>query len=138
MQPALGPESLPAITLRESDAARLYAVAFAALLNNPRWAGGLLDELRRADVMPDDQVGTEVAGIGSHVEFVDRRIAPARVRRAQLVLPEEADGREKLSVLSELGAALLGLAPGQSIVWPDRRGGTDHLTVVAVRRVASA
>jgi regulator of nucleoside diphosphate kinase len=129
----LGPPSLPPIILRASDADRLYAIALDALLKDPRWAAGLLDELHRASVAPDDQVGAEVAGIGSHVAFVDQLVAPEHVRRAQLVLPEEADGDEKLSVLSDFGAALLGLAPGQSIVWPDRRGGTEHLTVLAVQ-----
>jgi regulator of nucleoside diphosphate kinase len=124
---------LPPITLRRSDADRVYEVAVGALLHNPRTAAGLLDELRRAAVVADDRAGPEVAGIGSYVEYVDQHVSPERVQRAQLVLPEDARAGDTLSVLSEFGAALLGLSPGQSIVWPDRRGGTERLTVVAVQ-----
>jgi regulator of nucleoside diphosphate kinase len=136
--PRPDPPSLPPIILRASDAERLYAVALGALLKDPRWAGGLLDELRRASVAPDDQVDAEIAGVGSYVDYVDQLVAPEHVLRVQLVLPEAANGDEKLSVLSDFGAALLGLAPGQSIVWPDRRGGVEHLTVLAVQTPAAA
>jgi regulator of nucleoside diphosphate kinase len=124
---------MPPITLKESDAERVYSIAMAAMLRNPRSAAGLLDELNRAIVVPDEHASADVAGIGSIVEFVDHRVSPERLTRVQLVMPEDAKGSDKLSILSDFGAALIGLAPGQSIVWPDRRGGTERLTVVRVR-----
>lgn len=130
-------EFLPPVTVRTSDAERLYEIAMDMLLISPRRAGGLLDELRRAVIVEDDRCDPQVAGIGSHVEFIDHRDPSARPRRVQLVLPKDADGGGQVSVTADLGAALLGLTPGQSIVWPDRRGGAARLTVVAVSPDAS-
>lgn len=50
-----------------------------------------------------------------------------------LVYPDEADVLEvKISVLTPIGAALIGLSVGQSIEWQTPAGGWRSLTVLQV------
>jgi regulator of nucleoside diphosphate kinase len=133
MRPAISPAapaSRPPIRLRRSDAAKLFELALDGLLRSPRSAGALLQEVRRASVLADQEIGPETVVLGSAVAFRD---AAGRVRRFVLVTPDEADpAKGRLSVLSSLGAALIGLSLGQAIDWPDRVGGTLRLVIVAV------
>jgi regulator of nucleoside diphosphate kinase len=55
------------------------------------------------------------------------------VQTVTLVLPGEADIAErKVSVLTPIGAALIGLAQGASIDWETRDGESRELTVLQV------
>jgi regulator of nucleoside diphosphate kinase len=55
------------------------------------------------------------------------------VRRVSLVFPGEADiSQNKISVLTPVGTALIGLRAGQSITWPTRSGEMKRLTVLKV------
>jgi regulator of nucleoside diphosphate kinase len=123
----------PPLLLRVRDERRLQAIALGAMLGAPRLAGGLLDELARAEVRPDAEVPSDVVGLGSRVlclESDGRRLGRMRV---QVVAPEEAEPRlGRISVLSDLGAALIGLSAGQSIHWDDRWGGRRRLEVLEV------
>lgn len=122
----------PKVIIRQSDADVLHAIAMRTLLSAPRAAGALLDELHRAEIRADQTVPDDVVGMGAWVTF-QRGDETAKPQRVQLVPPEDADligGR--LSALSSLGAGLIGLRVGQSIDWPDRLGGAEQLTVIAV------
>jgi regulator of nucleoside diphosphate kinase len=56
-----------------------------------------------------------------------------------LVYPGEADiGQGRISVLTPVGAALIGLSKGQSIDWATRTGETRRLTVIEVHEAAFA
>jgi len=131
-------ESIPArppIVISESDAERLTALAIQAEQSSPQVADLLLDELERADVRPDGQVPPDVIGMETVVEFVDE--AHGAARTVQLVFPGDADIAEnKISVLTPVGAGLIGLSAGQSIVWPDRDGHDRVLKVLRVTRPA--
>jgi regulator of nucleoside diphosphate kinase len=51
-----------------------------------------------------------------------------------LVFPAEADIAEgKISVLTPVGAALIGLTEGQSIMWTTRDGRDQELTILSVK-----
>jgi len=55
------------------------------------------------------------------------------VRRVQIVYPHEADiAADRISVLTLIGAALIGLQAGQSIDCPTVDGPTRALTVLGV------
>ena len=57
-------------------------------------------------------------------------------RTLQLVYPQAADiEAERISILSLVGAGLLGLRTGQSIMWPDRAGKQRLLRIVDVVHV---
>jgi regulator of nucleoside diphosphate kinase len=79
------------------------------------------------------RVPDSVVAMNSTVEFLDD--AHGETRTVQLVYPGEADiAVNKVSVLSPVGAGLLGLKAGQSIQWPDRDGRLRALRVLKVSR----
>ena len=91
---------------------------------HPAW------RLPAADMPPD------VVTMGAEVEFADARSGERRAVR--LVWPAEADIEAgRISVLTPIGAGLIGLSPGQSIEWPDRDGNTRRLSVLGVRQPAN-
>ena len=54
-------------------------------------------------------------------------------RTLKLVYPQDADIEAgRISILSLVGAGLLGLKPGQSILWPDRTGKQRALRIIEV------
>src|SRR3546814_1242385 len=62
--------------------------------------------------------------MGSSVTFIDEKSRAERTVR--LVYPAEADiAAGRMSILTPVGAGLIGLSVGQSINWPDR-GGIEH------------
>jgi regulator of nucleoside diphosphate kinase len=125
----------PPIVVRRSEYRLLSGLALDALLREPRAAASLLDELTRSSVLDDAEVADHVAGLGSVVVFEDSAEGPAWRGQVELVEPDRAAPAEgRVSVLSSLGAALLGLSPGQFIDWNDRRGRTSRLTLLEVRR----
>lgn len=117
----------PRIALRRADQRALLAIAYGGLLKDTRSAGALLYEVSRADLVADDQSSTTVA-LWSRVRFLDERSGAHH--SVTLVPPERAHApTARLSVLSPLGAALIGLSKGQHIRCPDRHGGELSLTV---------
>jgi regulator of nucleoside diphosphate kinase len=123
----------PPITLGVSDHRRLQLIAIRALLNDPRNAGALLDEIDRADVIDDALVDESVVRLGDLVTYREHASGEERVVQL-LAQPDEDPGGDMLSVLSSCGAALVGLRVGQSILWCDRRGSEQIYTVLGVRR----
>jgi regulator of nucleoside diphosphate kinase len=95
-------------------------------------AGALLRrEVDRATVVPDNRAPGNTVGLYRWVHFMDGEGREAR--RVQLVLPPEADIDEgRVSVLSWVGAGLLGLKEGDSIDWPDASGRERRLTPILV------
>lgn len=121
--------ALPPIVLAQSQRHPLLALAVDHLIRLPREAGALLQEVCRAEVRPDDEVTELAARLGARVTFtVDG------ARQTAVLVGHDAAGSDptQLSVLTNLGAGLLGLSPGQTIDWPDRVGGNRRLTVVSV------
>jgi len=61
----------------------------------------------------------------------------AQVRKATLVYPEDAGkGAHTISVLTPVGAALIGLSVSQSIEFQTPSGGWRSLTVLGVKNKA--
>ncbi len=121
----------PKIILSRTDADLLSDLAERMEASSPQAAGLLLDEIERADIRPDAKVPANVVRMGSTVEFLDE--AHGVTRTVQLVLPAEADiAAGRVSVLTPVGAGLIGLAEGQSILWPDREGVKRPLRILRV------
>lgn len=124
--------TLPEVRLPEAQRDRLAGLATAALDRFPEAASLLLDEMDRADVLPPGAGADDTACLYSWVTFCDE--ADGRRREVQLVFPHEADiSVGRVSVLSLVGAALIGLSVGQSIPCRTRAGSNRLLTVLAVR-----
>jgi regulator of nucleoside diphosphate kinase len=91
----------------------------------------LAEELSRAFIVPDDQCEPNVVRMGSTVTY--REDATARVRTVTLVYPHDANiDLQRISILTPIGAALIGLSPAQTIQWPSPSGGMESLTVLDV------
>ena len=124
----------PPIQIRESDAERIGNLAIEAEERLPQVAELLLAEINRAKVVPDSRLPGDVVAMQSTVKFVDE--ASGVERTLQLVYPQAADiEAERISILSLVGAGLLGLRTGQSIMWPDRAGKQRLLRIVDVVHV---
>jgi regulator of nucleoside diphosphate kinase len=122
----------PQITLTRRDVGRLDALLGSAVLERIGKVGEfLLDELTRAKIVPDDQVPPTLVTMNSTVRFRDEE--SGRVNVATLVYPQDAAAREgAVSVLTPVGAALLGLSAGQSISYETLDGRIKTLTVLEV------
>ncbi len=113
----------PNIIVNDVDHERLTQLASAALGRFPETAEELLGELDRADVVSSLQIRDSIVQIGSIVAYETE--GGAR-REVTLVYPGEADIAEgKVSILTPIGTALLGLSPGQAITWRARDGSDD-------------
>jgi regulator of nucleoside diphosphate kinase len=120
----------PPLTMSTEDHAKVLALAAVTVRRNPLVARLLTEEADRAEVVSVGQVPASVVTVGSVVEFRD---AAGEARRVQVVLPGEADIAEgRISILSLVGAGLIGLSQGQSIDWPTQDGRLRRLTVLRV------
>lgn len=91
----------------------------------------LREELGRAVIVSADEVPSDVVRMHSRVVFLDK--SSGLQREIQLCFPEEADiNAGKISVISPVGTALIGLKVGQEIDWPFPSGETRLLKVVDV------
>jgi len=126
----------PAITVTRTDYHRLFILAESNSDRSPEVADVLMAELERARVVEDERVASDVVRMGSRLRFTSDL---GEDRRVTLVFPGEADITEgKVSVLTPIGAALIGLSAGQSIEWTARDGRVHVLTVEAVETPAVA
>ncbi|WP_297801211.1 GreA/GreB family elongation factor [uncultured Brevundimonas sp.] len=119
----------PAITITERDFDALERLV--GDLPGTGAAGLLQQEMDRAEVVADTDLPKGTVGLNRWVHFTDG--GAQDVRRVCLVLPKDADiDTGKISVLSFVGAGLLGLREGETIDWPNPSGETRRLTVVMV------
>jgi regulator of nucleoside diphosphate kinase len=110
---------------------RLRAIADAATPNAPDVAERLLEEIERAEIVPSDAMPDDVVTIGSIVTYRD--VETGSTRTIELVWPGDADPRQqRFSVVSPIGAALIGLTIGQTMSWQVREGERRQLTVLNV------
>jgi regulator of nucleoside diphosphate kinase len=96
------------------------------------------DELVRAVIVPDGETPRrDFVRLHSLVEFSD--LTTGRTRRVQVVPPDEADiDTNRLSVLTPVGAGLIGLTAGDSIGIRTEDGRTHILAVVSVAAAEAA
>jgi regulator of nucleoside diphosphate kinase len=120
----------PAISISRSDYQGLSRLAQSYAARNPDVADALLAELDRARVVEDARIASETVRMGSTLRFTSDLGEDMRVT---LVFPAEADIAEgKISILTPIGAALIGLSAGQSIDWTARDGRIHRLKVESV------
>jgi regulator of nucleoside diphosphate kinase len=120
----------PDIIISDADHARLSRLAEGLLGRLPEVAAELLAEVERAKVVAPDALPRNVVAMGSSVEFATDE---GQTRRVTLVYPDQADiAKDQISILTPIGAALIGLSEGQSITWKTRDGRTRELRVLRV------
>jgi regulator of nucleoside diphosphate kinase len=122
--------SVPQIIVSDVDYERLTSLATAALERLPEVAEELLAEMDRAKIVEPALVPADVVRMGSTVTF---RSDDGHKRRMTLVYPIDEDlTTHKISVMTPVGAALIGLGEDQSISWTARDGRRHELTVLKV------
>jgi regulator of nucleoside diphosphate kinase len=121
----------PPITLSADDYQRLSALAHLAKNSLPDRAADLAEEIERAQVLAKGNHPQHIVCMNSEVEFRDD--TTGKTRRVMLVYPEDADiSQGKISVLTPVGTALIGLETGHSISWETPNNEIRQLTVLAV------
>ena len=123
MRDVVRTRSVPQIIVSNADYERLTDLATASLERLPEVANELLSEMDRAKA--------GVVRMGSTVTF---RSDDGHPRTLKLVYPaEESLDEHRISVMTPVGAALIGLAENQSISWTARDGRRHELTVEKVK-----
>lgn len=125
--------ALPPITISAVDYDRLAWVATAGIHSQRNTVAEMLaGELDRAMIAAPGEIHPDVVTMHSKVEYQDNVTDEAR--SVTLVYPgEEGLDAGRVSVLTHVGAALIGLSEGQSIEWQGPAGGWRGLTVRRVR-----
>jgi regulator of nucleoside diphosphate kinase len=128
------------VLLTQQDALRLRVTLARALLDAMTPGGGTSDEalellataMRSAVVVPPDRIPTDVVTMRSRVVLKD--VESGTQREVVLVYPEEERAHAgRVSVLSPVGVALLGLSEGALVRWPLQSGRTAILRVASVQ-----
>jgi regulator of nucleoside diphosphate kinase len=123
---------LPPISLKATDHERLTYLADVAANTFPQAAHFLAREVARANILTAAHPVPGLVEMGSTVDYRDD--TTGHERRVTLVYPHEADvSAGKISVLTPVGAALIGLSVSQSIEWQTPSGGWRSLTVLKVQ-----
>lgn len=119
----------PAIVMTRLDHERLSRLVGTVAAENSPVADELFAELDRARIVAG-RLPAGTVGMGSTLRFTTDA---GEDRTVTLVYPADADiATGRISVLTPIGAALIGLSVGQSIDWTARDGRSHRLTVESV------
>lgn len=122
---------LPDIVLTRPDRDRLANIVQALSLRTSPLADFLDQEISRARIVEPAEIPRDVATMDSHVVYRDEDTGDERV--VVLVYPIDEDSSTgRLSILSPLGTALLGLSEGQTIAWTAPGGRLRRVSLVSV------
>ena len=131
MRDVVRTRSVPQIIVSHADHERLTDLATASLERLPEVANELLSEMDRAKVVEAGALPADVVRMGSTVTFTSD---DGHTRTLKLVYPaDESLDEHRISVMTPVGAALVGLSEGQSISWTARDGKHHRLTVTKVK-----
>jgi regulator of nucleoside diphosphate kinase len=118
---------MPAITITTEDARHLSLLA----LSDAPPAQSLAREISRANIIPRYRALRGFVRMGSRVTYRDDMTC--QVHEVTLVYPHETEGEpSRLSVLTPVGIALIGLSVGQTIEFETSYGDKSFLTIMYV------
>ena len=121
--------ALPPICLKVTEIDRLRKIAEAASHADPHTTAFLKREIERAEILTAKRVLVGLVTMNSDVTFRDD--IGRQERTVELTYPEEADVEgDRISILTPVGAALIGLSVGQTIEFQNPSGGWRSLTVL--------
>ena len=96
----------------------------------PPLAQSLLAVLDHADVVAPQDISADVVTMGSRIAL---QLATGDTRELSVVYPEDANADEaRMSILSPIGAALLGAHVGDAVSWQGLGGGATQAHIQAV------
>jgi regulator of nucleoside diphosphate kinase len=126
----------PAIFISASDYDLIAEFAIRMEDHDPDLSRLILSEIERAHIQDDGDVPEDVVAIGSRVTFVDD--SNDIQRTVELVLPGQADiACNRISVMTPIGAGLIGMRTGGRIDWPSPDGRSRALTILRVEKASA-
>ena len=121
----------PKIVLSSVDAERLENLIDSMTDGVFPGKKNLEDELARADVVDPKEIPATVVTMNSTVRFKVKSLADEFL--LTLVYPKDSDAANgKISILTPVGSALLGLSQGDEIEWPKPDGGLLNVRIEEV------
>lgn len=124
--------SEPPVIINEADYERLHNMANFFMERNPAASERLSEEIGRADIKDPHNMPSNVVMMDSKVTYRDD--TTGKKQTVFLVWPSEADiEKKRISVLTPIGAALIGLTEGASIDWETNGGQIRQLTILKVK-----
>lgn len=127
----------PAIHISDTDYDVIAELALRMESRSPKLSRLILTEIDRAKVHAEGRLPDGVVTIGSEVTFLDD--SNHTTRTVQLVLPGEADIEAgRISVMTSVGAGLIGMSVGQTISWPCPDGRARALKILEVKERLSS
>lgn len=125
----------PPIQMIDAEADSLAELAMSIEERLPQVSELLLNEITRAKLHPAARIPADVVTMHATVTFMDE--ASGKEHAYELTYPSEADiSQGRISILTPVGAGLIGLRTGQSILWPDRDGNERELKILSVVQAA--
>lgn len=125
------PDVAPRIHLSAAECDTLSELALSARHRHPQSSAMLLAELERAVICEVGDLPPDTISMNSTIDFVDERSSARHV--VQLVYPVDADiGAGRISIMTPIGAGLIGMTAGHAIRWPDREGRDRLLRIISV------
>ncbi|MFN4185012.1 MAG: nucleoside diphosphate kinase regulator [Hyphomonas sp.] len=119
----------PPVYVTEAELERLSDLAYAVQGREPA-ADTLIEELARARVSPAGEVPPDVVRMHDRVSF---QYDGARYEDFSLVYPYEANiASKQISILTQVGAMLIGLRVGNKMGWMGSDGRDHSLEVLNV------
>jgi regulator of nucleoside diphosphate kinase len=130
----------PKIFITEEDFDRLDKLAQNGQAKNMPAAELLASELDRAVVCPADEIAPDVVTMNSRVTF---HIGSEDERQTRTLVypedyPKDGSGEDRLSVLTPLGAVLIGMPAGSRVEYETISGTSRLVTVDAVEHQPQA
>lgn len=123
----------PKIVINADELAHIEALAEGAMQRNPALADRLFEEIGRARIVTPAKMPSDVVSVGSTVTYRDE--STGLEKSVTLVYPEDADiARQRVSVMTPIGVALLGLAEGAAFYWDTRDNQRRMLSVIKVEQ----
>jgi regulator of nucleoside diphosphate kinase len=127
----LNDPNLPDITITAQDLLRLASLVDDFFAPRDRAAAFLAHELDRATVVSLSDLPDGVVTMRSLIRY--RQDDSGKICRATLVYPVEADtSNDRISVLTPVGAALVGLSEGRLMPYEASDGTIESVTVLEV------
>lgn len=121
----------------DSEADALTTLALSKEDQFPEVCEMLLDEIGRATVHTAAKFPNDAISMGSVVTYHDE--SSNTDRTVTITFPADANiDQGRVSILTPIGAGLIGLRTGQSIAWPDREGHKRSLTIKSVEQAVKA
>ena len=123
----------PKIVISSSRLTELESLSEKIVRRDPELAEQLIEELGRARIVTPSRLRPDVVDLGR--QFTYRDETAGKDHSVTLVLPQDADiSNGRISVMTPIGIALIGLAEGAMFHWETRNGHRRELKILKVCR----